>query len=134
MITQKIINLLYVRDRTGLTVSMEVSKQMSSFRLSANEYIEAAKKVCQVLEGAEREQELDKLRALMEESCRDAREFELQVKALKEVDKRMDLPDLDIEQQYAASLEKLKATHEKGDPRFVNGRMSDLCENGESVS
>ena len=103
---------------------MEKQKQKTCFKFSAESYISAATAVCRVLEGAEREQELDELRALMEENCRDAREFELQVKALKEVDKRMDLPDLDIEQQYSASLEKLKASHEKGDPRFVDdGRM-----------
>ena len=52
----------------------------------------------QVFEGNEREEELDKLRALMEENWRDAHEFQDQVEAQKEVDKRMELPDLDIDE------------------------------------
>ena len=52
----------------------------------------------QVFDGNEREEELDKLRALMEDNWRDAHEFELEVEAQKEVDKHMELPDLDIDE------------------------------------
>ena len=52
----------------------------------------------QVFDGNEREEELDKLRALMEDNWSDAHEFELEVEAQKEVDKRMELHDLDIDE------------------------------------
>ena len=38
------------------------------------------------------------------ENWRDAHDYELQVQAQKEVDKRMKLPDLDIDEQYSRSL------------------------------
>ena len=51
-----------------------------------------------MFDGNEREVELNKLRELMMENWRDAHDYELQVQAQKEVDKRMKLPDLDIDE------------------------------------
>lgn len=95
---------------------MEESKQRSMFLSSADSYIDTAAKVCQVFDGNEREEELDKLRDLMMDNWRDAHEFELEVEAQKEVDKRMELPDLDIETQYSQSLAKLRSTNTLPDP------------------
>ena len=51
-----------------------------------------------MFDGSEREVELNKLRELMMENWRDAHEFMLQVQAQKEVEDRMKLPDLDIDE------------------------------------
>ena len=51
-----------------------------------------------MFDGNEREVELNKLRELMMENWRDAHEFMLQVQAQKEVEDRMKLPDLDIDE------------------------------------
>ena len=77
---------------------MEESKQESMFEDSADSYIDTAKKVCQVFDGNEREEALDKLRELMMDNWRDAHEFMLQVLAQREVEDRMKLPDLDIDE------------------------------------
>ena len=51
-----------------------------------------------MFDGNEREVELNKLRELMMENWRDAHEFMLQVQAQKEVEDRMKLLDLDIDE------------------------------------
>jgi hypothetical protein len=53
-------------------------KQLQMFVTASDFYTEAAKKVCQLLEGDEREEALNKIRSLTEEHCSAEQEFRLE--------------------------------------------------------